>query len=273
MRWKFVGLASIIAVLAPAAGLTAEAVTPPLPSSMAAIGDSITQAFDVCCWYGEHPSKSWSTGNDGTDVILSHFERIKAVNPAMAGHGSNDSVTGANMADAPGQAAAAVAQQASYVTILMGANDVCTSSPATMTSTDVFRSQFDATLQTLEAGLPPDAHIFVSSIPNVFQLWKTLHNSGWAQSVWFAAQICQSMLSPFNTRSDRRAVLDRERAFNDILAQECAAYANCRFDGYATFNYSFTAQQVSTLDFFHPSISGQKILAQITWQASWWPSV
>ena len=26
----------------------------PLPSSMAAIGDSITRAYDVCCSYGDH---------------------------------------------------------------------------------------------------------------------------------------------------------------------------------------------------------------------------
>ena len=43
------------------------------------------------------------------------------------------------MRDAEGQAQTAVAQQATYVTILMGANDVCTSSPATMTSVADFR--------------------------------------------------------------------------------------------------------------------------------------
>jgi hypothetical protein len=34
-----------------------------------------------------------------------------------------------------------------------GANDLCTSSPATMTTADTFRSQFRQTLQTLNSGL------------------------------------------------------------------------------------------------------------------------
>jgi hypothetical protein len=60
---------------------------PPLPSSMAAIGDSITRAYDVCCSYGDHPGQSWSTGSTGYDGIASHYERIKQLNPVITGHG------------------------------------------------------------------------------------------------------------------------------------------------------------------------------------------
>jgi hypothetical protein len=42
--------------------------------------------------------------------------------------------------------------------------------------------------------------------------------------------------------------------------------------GRSTYNYQFSASQVSTLDFFHPSLSGQAALARVTWAASWWPS-
>ena len=74
---------------------------PPLPSSMAAIGDSITRAYDVCCSYGDHPGQSWSTGSTSDDGIASHYERIKQLNPAIIGHGYNDAVTGAKMAATP----------------------------------------------------------------------------------------------------------------------------------------------------------------------------
>jgi hypothetical protein len=60
--------------------------------------------------------------------------------------------------------------------------------------------------------------------------------------------------------------------FNQILAEVCAAYARCRWDGGAVYDYRFSASQVSTLDFFHPSLSGQAALARVTWAASWWPS-
>jgi lysophospholipase L1-like esterase len=143
---------------------------PPLPSSMAAIGDSITRAYDVCCSYGDHPSQSWSTGSTSYDGIASHYERIKQLNPAITAHGYNDAVTGAKMAAAPTQAAQAVSQGARYVTILLGANDLCTSSPSTMTSTDTFRSQVSQVMATLMAQ-DPDPYVFVSSIPDLYQLW------------------------------------------------------------------------------------------------------
>jgi len=68
-------------------------------------------------------------------------------------------------------------------------------------------------------------------------------------------------------------VVAREQAFNQILADTCAAYARCRWDGLATYNYKFSTSQVSVLDYFHPSLSGQAALASVTWAASWWPSL
>src|SRR5918995_1548383 len=134
---------------------------PPLPASMAAIGDSITRAYDVCCSYGDHPGQSWSTGSTGYDGIASHYERIRQLNPAITGHGYHDAVTGAKMVQAPTQAAQAVGQGARYVTILLGANDLCTSSPSTMTPTETFRAQFRQAMATLMAQ-DRDPYVLVS---------------------------------------------------------------------------------------------------------------
>ena len=263
---RFLLLGFITAALCAAPTASAQ---PSLPNSIAGIGDSITRATDVCCWYGDHPPQSWSTGGGAFDGIQSHYERIRAQNPAVSGHSFNDARAGAKMRDAQGQAQTAVAQQAAYVTILMGANDVCTSSPSTMTNVTDFQDQFAATMGTL-AGLPDDSHVFVSSIPNVYQLWQLLHNNIAAQLVWSLAQICQSMLSPANTEADRQFVLAREQAFNQVLADVCGQYEFCRFDERAAFNYQFSAGQVSKLDYFHPSLSGQSALASLSWQHSWW---
>lgn len=246
----------------------AAATPPPLPASMAALGDSITRGYDVCCFYGDHPGQSWSTGSAWYDGISSHYERIKRVKPSIAGHVYNNATTGAKMAAAPSQAAKAVTQGAGYVTILLGANDLCTSSPSTMTSTDSFRAQFERAIETLAQ--EPSRRIFVSSIPNIYQLWKVLHTNRLARTVWAAAHICQSMLGASRTSTERKQVVDREREFNKILAATCARYANCRWDGGATYNYRFSPSQVSTLDFFHPSLRGQAALAGVTWAASWW---
>src|SRR5215207_10263920 len=270
------GRVARIVILVLAVGLAGLVVqpawaAPPLPSSMAGIGDSITRAYDVCCYYGDHPGQSWSTGYSSYDGIASHYERIKRVNPAIAGHAANDAVSGAKMAAAPTQAARAVSQGARYVTILLGANDLCTSSPATMTSTDTFRAQFQQAMATLMAQ-DQDPYVLVSSIPNIYQLWEVLHTNSLARWVWSTAKVCQSMLGATRTAAERQQVVDRERAFNQILADTCARYTRCRWDGGAVYNYQFSASQVSTLDFFHPSLSGQAALARVTWAASWWPS-
>jgi hypothetical protein len=44
---------------------------------------------------------------------------------------------------------------------------------------------------------------------------------------------------------------------------------NCLFDGNAVFDYPFARKDVSRLDFFHPSREGQRVLAEITWQAGY----
>jgi lysophospholipase L1-like esterase len=268
MRLRFVLIAVVVGLAAPGSASAA----PPLPNSIAAIGDSITRAADVCCWYGDHPAQSWSTGGGAFDGISSHYERILALKPSIYGHNYNDSKDGAKMRDAAGQAQAAVTQGAGYVTILMGGNDLCTSSTATMTSVADFQTQFTTALNELASGLPPNSHVFVSSIPDVYQLWKLFHTNLVAELVWNVAGICQSLLSPYNTDADRQAVVDREDAFNQVLADVCSQYTFCRFDSDATFNYKFSASDVSTLDYFHPSLSGQAKLATLTWQNSWWPT-
>jgi lysophospholipase L1-like esterase len=264
-RFLFLASLAIVLTAAPVA-----AAAPILPSSIAGIGDSITRAADVCCWYGDHPAQSWSTGGGLFDGISSHYERILALNAAVYGRNHNDARSGARMRDAQAQAQSAAAQQAAYVTILMGANDVCTDSPSTMTSVDDFRTQFAAAMSTLAAGLPAGSHVFVASIPNVYRLWQLFRDNLSAQLVWSLAQICQSMLSPFASEADRQAVLAREQAFNQVLDEVCGRYAFCRFDDYAVFNFQFSASQVTKLDYFHPSLSGQAALASVTWQRSWW---
>src|SRR5215203_6868257 len=254
----------VLALVVVLAGLVAQPAwaAPPLPASMAAIGDSITRAYDVCCSYGDHPGQSWATGHTSYDGIASHYERIKQLNSAITGHGYNDAVTGAKMAAAPTQAGQAVSQGARYVTILLGANDLCTSSVSTMTSTDSFRAQFSQAVDILMAQ-DRKPYVFVSSIPNLYQLWQVLHTNSLARWAWTNFHICQSMLAATNTDTQRQQVVAREQAFNQILAEVCAQYSRCRWDNKAVYNTQFSASQVSTLDFFHPSLSGQAALAKV----------
>ena len=178
------------------------------------------------------------------------------------GRTSNHAVTGADMADLSGQVQAAWRGRALYVTILMGANDVCASSEASMTPTATFRAQLEQSLATLSTGLP-DARIFISSIPDIYQLFSIYRYNLGAVSVWSAAGICQSMLAnPLSNAAadvDRRArVRQRNIDYNTQLAAACALYVHCRFDGNAGFNTAFVRADVTTRDYFHPSVAGQR---------------
>ena len=239
------------------------------PSSIASTGDSITRAFNDCWFpYVDCPAASWSTGTSS----YSHYRRLQAVNPAITGRSFNHATTGADMADLAGQVQGVIGRGAEYVTILMGANDVCASSEAAMTPVADFRAQFTGALSSLTAALP-NTRVFVSSIPDIHQLFQLYRWDLAANSVWAVAGICQSMLAnPWsNSSADvaRRArVRQRNIDYNTALGQVCATYTRCRFDSNAVFNTPFARSDVTTRDYFHPSVNGQAKLAAITWSVA-----
>lgn len=146
---------------APASASPTAADPGPPPSSMASLGDSITRGFNACGWYVDCTSRSFSTGDDTS--VNGHYPRIRAVNSAINGRNHNDAKSGAKSADMAGQASTAVSQGVGYVTMLIGANDACTSSESTMTSVTTYRANIDAALNQLKSGLPnakglPDQH-------------------------------------------------------------------------------------------------------------------
>jgi len=254
------------------AGRTAAATTPPAPASMSALGDSITRGYNAGGWFADWPARSWSTGSYST--VNSHYLRLKAVNSQLVAY--NDARSGAKIRDLAGQASTSVLQQAQYVTILMGANDACTSTEAGMTSVDTFETQMRTAMNKL-AAQNPRPKVFVASIPDIHQLWFVGKDKSSARNAWAAYGICQSMLAnPLSTASadvSRRAgVQQRVRDFNDKLRQVCAVeYADmCKYDDGAVFAYPFTLSQLSTWDYFHPNTTGQKVIADVTYKKSYW---
>jgi lysophospholipase L1-like esterase len=265
---KRVGLVLAIALVV-ALPSSAVAATPPVPSSMSSLGDSITRGFNACGWYFDCTSRSWSTGSSGS--VSSHYLRIRAKNPLIWFRHDNDARTGAQMADLNGQAQTAVGRGVQYVTILMGANDACSATEAGMTPVTAFQAQFEQSLQTLTTGLPA-ASVFVASVPDLKRLWEIGKDNAGARFAWTVFGICQSMLaSPLSTAPEDVARRDRVRQrvtdYNAVLATVCSRYVACRFDGNAVFDYPFTLAHVSTWDYFHPSASGQAKLAEITYAA------
>lgn len=245
---------------------------PPPPTVMAALGDSISQAAMTCSSLVSCPTNTWSTGTASS--VNSHLARLRPSSPGLVAY--NNSVSGAASAALPGQANKAVSQRAQYVTIEIGANDACTKTVAKMTTTATFKANVKTALSALAAS-PAAPEIFVASIPSLQRLYDLNKSSASARLAWVLLQTCQSMLaSPTSTKvadvQRRAAVQQRVNEFNQALAQVCAETPKCRFDGMAVANYAFTKSDVSTRDYFHPSLTGQTTLAALTWPLTQWAS-
>ncbi|MEU9889667.1 SGNH/GDSL hydrolase family protein [Sphaerisporangium sp. NPDC051011] len=260
-----VSLLAVVAVVA--APAPAVAAAPPVPTSIASMGDSITRGFNACGFYVDCPSRSWSTGS--TTSVNSHYLRVRNVSPSLVAY--NDGKTGAVVADMTAQAQQAVSQRVGYVTILIGANDACTSSESTMTSVADFEARFRSAMSTLTTGLP-GAAIFVASVPDVKRLWEVGKDNTAARTAWAAFGICQSLLA--NPRSTSPADVERRDRvhqrvadYNAVLARVCGEVATCKYDGGAVFSYPFALSQISTWDYFHPNTTGQQVLASVTYAA------
>ena len=273
-RWQVIGLA-VLAALALACDGTGVAHPVPSgtrspagqPSSMAALGDSITAGFGSCPALVACEQQSWSTGGDPS--VDSHYKRILDDNPKIRGHAHNYARPGARAADLNGQAQAAVTAKAQYVTVLIGANDACAPSVQDMTPVPAFRTQIDTALRTLKKGLP-HSRILVVSIPDLYRLWQLGHNNEQAVNAWNAG-ICQALLANSTSTATaderrRRQVADRVDAYNRQLAGACHADGrHCRWDNGAVHTVRFSLDLVNHLDYFHPNSHGQATLAEVTW--------
>src|SRR5918995_5927998 len=94
----------------------------PMPASLAALGDSITQALAACENVANCSQASWSTGT--APDLGSHYQRIAEARGRVP-EVHNLAVNGATVSDLDVQARKAVAAKVQYVTVLIGANDAC----------------------------------------------------------------------------------------------------------------------------------------------------
>jgi lysophospholipase L1-like esterase len=240
------------------------------PSSMDALGGSVTRGFNTDCpdaWV-DCPGNSWATGaNPAVDSV---YLRLLALNPRLRDHNANDAASGSTMADLDEQAQSAVRRNAELVMIAMGTNDACGGHTGAMTEVSVFRDEFAKAMDTLTAGLPR-AWVHVVSIPDLYRRWETFHTIPSAVKAWRSIPFCPTLLThpTSSAPSDagrRAAVRARVLDFNSVLAQVCAKYPRCTTDGGAAFRARVTAADFSTHDYWHPNIAGQAALAGLVWE-------
>ena len=238
------------------------------PSSMAALGDSITAGFGSCGTFVVCGRNSWSTGT--ASAVDSHYSRILAKNPAIKNHAQSYAEPGAEAADLPTQARRAVAVKPQYITVLIGANDACASTPGAMTSVSSFRSSVDQALARIKKALP-NTRVLVASIPDIYRLWQVGHTNADAVRTWSRFHICPALLAaPTSTApaddARRDQVRSRVNDYNGALQEACHAYGKrCRWDGGSVHEVRYTLTLVNNVDYFHPNAEGQKEIAEATY--------
>jgi lysophospholipase L1-like esterase len=242
--------------------LTEPPVWDPGPSSLAAIGDSITTGFDACSILADCLKVSWATGTDPTVPSLAQQLNVaESWNHAQAG---------ATMADLPDQARLAAAREPELLTVLVGANDACARAPEAMTEVADFRADFTEAVGVIRDSLPT-AQIYVASIPDLRRLWSEGKEYSMARVAWRFG-VCPSMLREPRAVTEeaeerRTAVHQRIGEFNAVLEEVCEADEYCRYDEGAVHAYPFSVDELSEWDWFHPSRLGQRALADLAYAA------
>jgi lysophospholipase L1-like esterase len=297
LRRTVVALSALMISFALLAG-TAQATK--VPRVMAALGDSITRAYNTTgdgCPTGpglDCPKNSWATGTN--PAVDSFRERLDAISPQPL-TAYNDAVSGARAVNLLSQAQVAAGQDPELVLIEIGANDACASTP---TATAVFQEQVREALEVLVAA-DKQVYIQLMSIPDINNL-RTIFTEPADQNAllrWKLFSVCQGLLAePLSTapadEERREAFRAQVIAYNEALEEVCAEFKRCIWDDYAVFNTGFTTADVatvtntgglpippfnqvpvigpgnpnSTADYFHPSVSGQAKLAEAAWSTT-----
>eukprot|EP00300_Choanocystis_sp_HF-7_P030037 c38785_g1_i1.p1 GENE.c38785_g1_i1~~c38785_g1_i1.p1 ORF type:complete len:390 (+),score=67.61 c38785_g1_i1:6-1175(+) len=254
---------------------------------VAALGDSISMGSNALStnWLNlkRYPGISWSIGGDSGASTMANM--LKQFSPKVWGGsvGSGDSATlngnfavaGAVSEDVPGQAASLVAglkARANYtsewkvITILIGGNDLCAvCNDKTKYSAANYEANLDATLQTLTA--IPRVLISLTSALDYPQLHQ------------FMGPFCAAALKvvcPCSSSSDeatRAYVSSVIVQYNAVLPRLAAKYNGIDGrDDFAVVVQPFmtntdipSASYLSTADCFHPSGSGQALIATGLW--------
>jgi lysophospholipase L1-like esterase len=275
-------------LLAPTAEPSAKPA-PPLPSLLAAIGDSYSQAYSVSPSYlRDHVGFSWVIGSGRNDGVFSLYERFKAIggSPVVA----DAATSGRQMNDAPRQANLVVAAakklkpgQTAYVTFELGTNDLC-ADPYPKTDPVSFARDLATAISILRSGLPAGSRILMLSVPD-FPHFHDITQATPAAKANLALPQNSDRCPPYlgdNGPFSMTQANDYLSRYDAALESECrdiAATDSPSGQLYCTYNAALLAEtgfriaDLSTVDYFHPSLSGQARMAEAAWAADVWSDV
>ena len=233
---------------------------------------------------------NWSTGTKADDVVFSHYERLKQFIPDLETFDLAHS--GDETWDLVPQSIALIEEiqkrnlEPVYVTVLMGANDLCAVHTKDVTTKSDFRKNVEDGLSIILENTE-ETKVLVSSIPNIFALQPNANEKIWGISqTEFKVVSCQDMWETFFpvcktgtvNKNPRRweQMQEQLRAYNKIL-EEKVEEMDQRYPGRIKFSPSVfetpIVREDLSFDCFHPSEHGHARLADMTWEEGFWPDL
>jgi lysophospholipase L1-like esterase len=251
---------------------------------LGAIGDSYTQAWSVSPSYRyDHPAFSWAVGTAKQDGVFSVLERLQSLgaHPIVV----DAATSGKKMSDGTRQANKIVAEAAKlppgstvFVTFELGTNDLC-DDPKTDPAT--FESQLRSTVSVLRGGLPTGSRILMLSVPDFYHFYVITQADPTAKAK--LAEPAQSRNCPPFLGADSPTSLDEARLiqadYDAVLIGVCdeieatdgaTGKLHCASNQSYLSERDFTIADLSTYDYFHPSLHGQGRIAAAAWKAGPW---
>ncbi len=236
------------------------------PFIMGALGDSITTAVNANGW-GAIIEESWATGKSPSQQVKSHWQRLGTV-LARPIEPHNVAQGGATAASLDGQLNQLLTVTPDYVTVLMGANDVCSWNDGYDEKIATYLQRMRKAVERMIAA-NHEVKIYLSPIPNLFKVWQVGNQHG-CQWFWDLTNICAGMFHSQRTpaqRDDFVALIYQTNAGLESLAAEYPL--NIKFDA-SLVDLPIAWAHISSYDCFHPSLAGQNMLAEKTWQTGWY---
>lgn len=232
-----------------------------------ALGDSITRGINAAHWGGNR-SKSWSTGGRKVNSVRRRLGKlVKRVFGKKIRRG-NFAKSGSKVKDLQRQLKNLLPNQPDFITILTGANDVCTWKPNHEIQLNNFENNLRKAMDTI-VEQRPNAHVVLSSLPDMRNLFEVSHETKKCRKRWNFLKFCKPLLKKDRTEEEREAFYDRLADLNDAIARVANDYGDNLYYAENVQYLEFEKKDVSKIDCFHPSTKGQKKLSEAIWEGGW----
>lgn len=229
------------------------------------VGDSITSGFNTK-YIGDIANRkySWSTGDSRR--VASHFNKLKELLLTQTIDRKNVAKSRSTSFDLAKQLNKVNFPRIDYMTVLIGANDVCDWGIDHRNDLARFKDNVSEIITTV-IGQNEQVKIIIPAVPDMYHLYQIGKER--CQFKWNMFGVCPKLLHSRRTTAERQDFRARLIDANQVLAELAADHIdNVKYVG-ELFDFRFSIEHTSSIDCFHPSVSGQGVLADITWDHGW----